>query len=126
MYAIDVDPSLNLLTLELSGFLSVEEIARCMGEMGAAFRHHCMKPGYLMLVDTSACDVQLQAVLGAFKTHAAAFPKARRIAVVNTSSLIRMQVRRVLTQSYMRLFGTVAQARTWLSSDDDAVEQSVA
>jgi hypothetical protein len=126
MYTIDVDPSSNLLTLELSGFLSVEEIARCMGDMGAAFRQHRMKAGYLLLIDTSGCSVQLQEVLGAFQTHAAAFPKARRIAVVNTSSLIRMQVRRVLTQSYMRLFESVAEARAWLFSEHQPAAPDVA
>lgn len=126
MYTIDIDPSLDLIALELSGFMSVDEIARCMGDLGVAFRQYRMKPGYLMLVDTSGCSVQLQEVLGAFAAHAATFPKARRIAAVITSSLIRMQVRRVLTRSYMRLFETAAEARAWLLSADEDSDEGVA
>lgn len=120
MYSIDVSASKNLIDVTLAGFLSVEEV-QCYGaDLTAAFRQHQMKPGYRMRIDTSGCSAQLQEVLGAFQQHVATFPKASRIAVVNNGALTGMQLKRVLSQPYMRIFAAPDEALAWLRESESA------
>ena len=69
---------------------------------------------YVMLIDTRDCSLQSQEVVGIFGDHIAGFPKATRIALVNGSSLARMQLRRLLPRDYARFFDEPDAARDWL------------
>lgn len=114
MYQISFDPPRQLISVELGGLFSVAEVDHYIAELRSGFLRHHFRAGYLMLIDTSACRIQPQDVLVSLGGHMASFPKARRLAVVTGDSLARMQVRRIMKQSYLRIVDTVPEAEQWL------------
>ncbi|WP_375381390.1 STAS/SEC14 domain-containing protein [uncultured Sphingomonas sp.] len=120
MFDIEIDDRAGLVDVRLSGLMSVEEARRYIADLGSAFIRHHMRAGYLMRIDVSLATLQSQEVLAAFQDHMAHFPKARRIAIVTGDSLVRMQVRRVMTQDYARVFATAGEGLVWLLSPDAA------
>ena len=59
-------------------------------------------------------EEQAQEAVRAFRRHFAGFPQASRIAVVTESAIARMQVRREMTQPYLRIFARAESALAWL------------
>lgn len=122
MYTIDMDPAKALIRVRLGGMMTVEEVGLYVADLSRAFLLHRMRAGYIMLIDVSTSVIQSQEVIAALIGHIAAFPKARRIAMVVGDSLARMQVRRVMTQDYTRAFADAGEAEAWLlGADGDAV-----
>lgn len=78
------------------------------------FRAEGLKPGYLLRMDMRESAVQPRETLESFARSFRDFPKASRIAVVTASALQRMQVLRVMTQPYLRVFDDADVALTWL------------
>ncbi len=118
MFHIEIDDRIGLMDVRLSGLMSIEEVRRYIAELGSAFVRHQMRAGYLMRVDVSLAMLQSQAVIAALQDQIAHFPKARRIAIVTGDSLVRIQVRRVMTQSYARMFTTAGEGLVWLLSPE--------
>jgi hypothetical protein len=82
------------------------------------FRAEGLKPGhYRLRMDMSASAVQTQEALGAFREQFQNFPRASRIAIVTPSTIAKLQVRREMTQTYLRLFETADAALAWLTGD---------
>jgi len=119
MYRIVPHPPSNRIEVELGGLMSVTEVAEYIAALRKAFIAGRFRAGYLLLIDVTACPIQPQEMIAAMRDHMASMPKARRIAMVTGSSLSRMQVRRLMTQSYLRIFETADQAREWLLSPAD-------
>ena len=71
---------------------------------------------YRMIIDVSDCPIQSQQMIGEMGRHMATMPRAYALAVVTGSSLARMQVRRLFTQSYVRITATVEEGRAWVLS----------
>ena len=116
MYDISIDDRLKLVSVKLGGLMSLDEVNHYIADLGTAFVRHKLQAGYLMMIDTSQATLQSQDVIGAFQKQIAHFPKARRIAMINGNSLARMQIRRVMTQDYTRIFDNVEEGRRWLLS----------
>jgi hypothetical protein len=114
MYAIDTDPARNLILVRLGGMMSVDEVAEYMHQLRRRFVEDSFRAGYRILVDVSECLIQSQDMIIAMGKHMATFPKASRIAMVSRSSLARMQIRRLMTQSYASVFETPDEALAWL------------
>lgn len=114
-----VTPHANgLIEATLSGFLDVEEVRRYADIVAPAIRKMVARHGrYVMLLDVSDCAIQSQDVVAAFIQHAASVPRARRCAVVTGSSIIRMQVRRILQGPAMRMIADASIARAWLAEE---------
>ena len=125
MYRITPHRNANLIEVELGGMMSVDEVADYMAALRQAFVANHFRAGYRILIDVTACPIQSQEMVEGMRTHMAGMPKASRIAMVTGSSLARMQVRRLMTQDYARVFATPEEARVWLASieqsDADAV-----
>ena len=114
MYKLTVEQSFNIVELQLSGCLSVAEVARYGGEFLGYFGSGRLRVGYRMLLDVTSCAIQPQETIAAFGRQVRDTPNASRIAIVTGSSVIRLQVRRVMTQPYAKLFDDRPEAMDWL------------
>lgn len=110
MYSIAFQHDLNLLDIAWSASFTDEAIAHYARHLKRQFIEEGFKPGYLLRMDMTASAVQPQAAVESFGRNLSDFPKARRIAVVTASAIARMQVRRVMTQPYLRIFSGADQA----------------
>ena len=120
MHRITVIPAHNVVESTLWGFLSVDDVSGYDADLQRHFRSGRLQAGYRMLIDVAGCAIQQQEVINAFQAHVLGCPKASRIAAVTGSSIVRMQVRRVLNQSYMRTFTDRLAAWEWLDIDNTA------
>lgn len=116
MYDIRFRHDLNLLDIAWHGQFSGTEVEAYARDVKTRFVLEGFMPGYLLRMDMSGSAVQPQEALAAFREHLGdgKFPRASRIAIVTPSHIARMQVRREMTQSYMRIFETADMTMEWL------------
>lgn len=117
MYTIAFRPDLDLIDVRWTDLFTVAGVAAYATDLVAGFHAHGFRPGYRLRIDMTGSAPQPRDVLDPFLRHMHAFPKARRIAVVAQSALLKMQVRRLMTQPYLRLFEDAAPALDWLLDD---------
>ena len=115
MFKLMVDPSYSLIESKLAGFLTVAEVQDYASEAEPLIDRCAARGGYRMLIDVSGCSIQAQEVVTAFQRHVARVPQAQRLAVITGSSIVRMQVRRIISRSGIEMFSDRAAAMTWLS-----------
>lgn len=119
MIVVSSEPERKLITVVMSGLLSVAEVERFSEEEQAAVHAMGCKTGeFLLLVITIGEQVHTQEVATAFQKLMTDSPlKARRIALVREGSLPKMQSRRISTvRDYSLVFEDVAEAEAWLFS----------
>lgn len=114
MYAFHFDPARELLDIRWQGPFTPLAVADYARVLKNRFLAEGFKAGYLLRMDMTDSFVQPREVLGAFHESFYDFPKARRIAIVTPSAVARMQVRRIMTQPYLRIFETAGPALDWL------------
>lgn len=118
MYVIDFRHELNLLDIIWKGPFTVESMADYACVLRMRFFEEGYRPGYLLRQDLTGSAIQTQDVVVAFAQCFADFPKAARIAIVTPSTIARMQVRRVMTQPYLRIFDLAEPALDWLLAEE--------
>ena len=118
MYTVVPDPIHPLVRIHLSGFFDSAEVARFWREEQEVARAVLAQHGlYDLLIETPGGGPQGQEVLDAFRRIVTESPvKARRIAIVSGSTLLRMQIRRVFVSDTFQVFATTAEAEAWLTS----------
>ena len=121
MFDIKIDQAQQLVEVRLDGLMGVDEVTECINELRRQFIANRLR-SYVMVIDVSAMPIQTQDMIRTMGEHMAGMPKARAIAVATGSSLARMQIRRLFTQSYARVTSTVEQGRAWVM---DGVEPPV-
>lgn len=114
-FDIAIDSASGVVLLTLTGFLTLEEVADFARRQKASY--DCLAPvkGHLTLCDISACKIQTNEVVEAFRrllTDPAL--RSRRIAFVTGNSPARMQVRRLIDRDSARFFENAADAEAWL------------
>lgn len=114
MYKITIDIPRNYVEVHLGGLLTVEETAAYIAELRHANVTKGMRAAYGMVIEVTKCVIQSQDMLRAMGEHMASMPKARAISVVTGSSLARMQIRRLFTQTYARITATLDEGRAWV------------
>lgn len=114
MYTINFRHDLNLLDIAWSSQFTPEAVADYARDLNAQFLREGFKTGYLLRIDMSASAVQPQDALPAFREHLGDFPKAERIAIVIASTIGKLQVQRVMTQPYLRIFESADESLKWL------------
>jgi hypothetical protein len=114
MFSVTPDPARRLVRATLTGFFTVDEVAAFAAAEQAAAR--ALGPGpFDLLVETPDGTAQAQDVAGAFRTLAeTATVRATRIAVACESSLLRLQLRRILTGDTVAVFENRHDAESWL------------
>lgn len=116
MYDIHFRHDINLLDIAWHGQFSNEGVAAYARDVKARFVQEGFAPGYRLRMDMSGSAVQPQEAVAAFREHLGdgLFPRASRIAIVTSSVIARMQVRREMTQDYLRIFSDADEALRWL------------
>ncbi|SEM42634.1 hypothetical protein SAMN05192583_0160 [Sphingomonas gellani] len=114
MYRIAVDTVHAVVEVTLSGMMTVEEGAAYINDLRRALVVNRLRYGYAMVIDVSECPIQQQDIIQTMRAHMAEMPKARALAIVTGSSLARMQVRRLFTQSYARIAASIDEGRAWV------------
>lgn len=116
MYDIHFRHDLNLLDIAWHGLFSAEQVLDYARDVKMRFAQEGFAPGYLLRMDMSGSAVQPQDALAAFRDHLGRgkFPRASRIAIVTPSAIAKLQVRREMTQPYLRIFAKAEPALDWL------------
>ena len=123
MYDIDFRHDINLLDIAWHGLFSSDGVAAYAREVKGRFVREGFSAGYLLRMDMSKSAVQPQDAVAAFRDHLGdgMFPRASRIAIVTSSAIAKLQVRREMTQSYMRVFADPDAALAWLTETETVV-----
>lgn len=114
-YSLQICSPGDLIVSTLAGFFSLPEVAAYSAETEALIeRCSLAHGGYRILIDVSECAIQSQDVTAAFSRHVAGVPRSRRVAVVTTSPIIRMQIRRIVGRPELAVFEDLPEARIWI------------
>ena len=116
MYTIHVSHNANLVEVGFRGLLTPEEAIERVRAFADLIANKGLPVGYRLLIDVRNCEIQPQDTIRAIALQITSLPKASRIAVVTESPLARFQIRRVFTQPYARIVGTIEQGRAWTVS----------
>jgi hypothetical protein len=114
-YHLQVCAPGDLIIATLAGFFSLADVESYAREAEALIER-CSREhgGYRILIDISDCAVQPQEVTAAFNRHVAAVPRSERVAVVTSSPMIRMQIRRIVGRRDLEVFEGLAEAQEWI------------
>lgn len=119
-FSIVVDPALDLVTMEMSGFFRPADVQAFEAARNEAHRQlKCGKNRHLTLVDMRQMLIQSQdAVVEFQRVLNNPASQSRKIAIVVSQTLARMQIERAAERRDVQFFtdGT-AEARRWLLSD---------
>jgi len=121
MYAFDFHHDINLLDIRWTGHFTPEIAKRYARELLDAFRRSGFRPGYRLRIDMSAINVQPKDAIMTVHEALHGFPRASRIAMVNGSAVGRQQIRRLMTQPYLRVFDPAEDSLTWLMAPEEAL-----
>jgi hypothetical protein len=123
MFSLTIDASRKLIRTTFEGFLELDEVAEWgRQEQAAAAAMGCRSREFLLYVDTARCAIQSQEVVALFQELIATAPrKARRIAIMQGTSLTKMQTRRIVAgNDHIAHFSDEAEAEEWLHATVDA------
>ena len=115
MYEIEFRHDINLLDISWTGLFTPESVKAYAESLTDQFRWSGFRPGYKLRIDMSRSAIQTQDSLAAFRAQFAGFPQASRIAIITPSALARLQVRREMKQSYLRLYDSAKPALDWFA-----------
>ncbi len=115
-FSIDVDPARSVVRITLGGFFGAADVtsfAQAQIKAYAALPKTAER--HLTLCDISACKIQLQEVVDAFR-RLLDDPAlmSRRIAFVIGNSPAKMQIRRMVNRDTARAFERAEDAERWL------------
>ena len=114
MFDVHYQPAYNLVLANLHGFLSIEVVQAYVEKVEPLILRAAERSsGYPIVIDVSQCAIQSQEVVAAFQAHVARMPQARRCAVVTGSSIIRMQIRRIVLGTAVEMFEDRVAAINW-------------
>ena len=117
-YILQVHPTGDLIVSTLSGFFNIDQVAAYTREAESLIGRCSLECGsYRIVIDISDCAIQSQEVTAAFARHVAGVPRSRRVAVVTASSIIRMQIRRIVGRPELAVFDEMADARRWIAQE---------
>ncbi len=114
MYEISFRHDLNLLDIVWKGAFTPELVRRYARELIRQFTDEGFRTGYLLRIDMSESATQPKEVLPTFVEELGNFPKATRIAIITPSAVARLQVSRIMTQPYLRIFSSATESNRWL------------
>ncbi|MEG3091122.1 STAS/SEC14 domain-containing protein [Sphingomonas sp. PB1R3] len=119
MYAFEFRHDINLLDIQWTGLFTPEIATRYARELIDAFRRSGFRPGYRLRIDMNATTVQPKDAIMTVHQALQGFPRASRIAMVNRSAIGRQQIRRLMTQPYLRVFDNAEDSLAWLTAPEE-------
>ena len=103
------------MSLNLGGFFTLADVEAYARDASRTVAECIRRHGqYRVLLDVSDCAIQAQDVIAAFIAHIQRQPVAERTAIVVGSSVIRMQVRRVMDRPNVAVFEDMTAAMAWV------------
>lgn len=121
MYAIHFRHDLNLLDVRWTGLFTPQVALRFAHEVVDGYRRSGFQTGYRLRIDMSAILVHPHDGIMTLHETLRDFPRASRIAMVTRSAIGRQQIRRLMSQPYMRIFDDADAAFAWLIEPADAL-----
>lgn len=118
MYSIVFRHDLDLVDIKWTGLFDQPSVDAYADELIRRFREEGFRTGYRLRMDMSGTSVQPVDAAQAINRRLGAFHRASRIAIVATSAITRLQVRRFMTQDYLRIFDCADAALDWLVAAD--------
>ncbi len=129
-FTIDTDPAREFLHLTLTGDWDQPTAERFGLEVTKAIRGMVAagaRPGhFLTLLDMSRKNILPQNVAAEFAKMIRPDSPSKRIAMVVSGAVHRIQAKRIGNEDRRRCFDTEAEARGWLFTPDDAVPSPAA
>lgn len=118
-FSIHVDPSRDLVRIEMRGLFEPEDVQRFLHERRIAHRRLTCGPNrHLTLNDLRDMKIQPQQSVVAFREMLAdSVYRSRKLAFVAAPTLARSQLMRALNGREAKCFEDVASAETWLFAD---------
>jgi hypothetical protein len=115
-YSVRFRPDLNLVDTVMHGVLTLQQAEAYMDERAAGYARYRIRPGHLMRLDMGEHPAQSQDVVAYMDKRVRDFPIPGRIAVVTSSTIAKLQARRVVysLDGNRRLFEDPAAALAWL------------
>ena len=115
-FAIDVDPSRNLVRIRMSGFFSRADIAAFLEARRVAHRRlDCPPNAHVTLNDVREMKIQSGDIVERFRAMLADPEyRSRRLAFVVAPTLARMQLERAAGAREARFFEDMSEAEAWL------------
>lgn len=114
-FAVTAEPDRDLVRWRIAGLLTPEAAAGLVAARNAAHRTlRCGPNQQVTIADLRGMAIQTQDVVGRFGL-ALADPayRSRRLAVLTSSALARMQIGRILADSPIGFFDDLAEAEAW-------------
>lgn len=117
-FSITGDRGRRLIRARVEGMFSVEELQRFRREHQAAVRAlGGPSGGYDMITDLTGFAIQAQPITQTLHSVIADLPlRPTRSAIVVSSVLLRLQLKRTIPNDKIRFFDTVAEADLWLKT----------
>lgn len=115
MYRIVVDRAHSLVRLDMEGMLTPDEADRLVADLVDRIAEARFE-AYVLVIDVSRCPVQAQAMIETMRGHLPRMKNARRVAIVTGAALVRLQVRRLFDQPFVRFADRYEEARAWVLS----------
>ena len=118
-FSIAIDPARKLLAVTFTGFFTPDALGTYLADKADALaRLGCAPNDHVTLCDFSASGPQSQQVLEFFaRSIADPAHRSRRMAVVVSSALAQLQVRRMVTRSGAACFLHRHDAEAWLTAE---------
>lgn len=115
-YAIDVDPTRDLVRIKMSGFFTPEQLTAFLTARAVAHRQlTCKRNHHVTINDVRDMKIQSQDMVSAFRDLLAAPDyRSRKLAFVVGPTLARSQLLRALDARQARCFDNSAQAEAWV------------
>ncbi|VXC43347.1 hypothetical protein [Sphingomonas sp. AX6] len=119
-FSIHVDPSRDLVRIEMRGLFEPEDVQRFLRARTVAHRDLMCGPNrHLTLNDLRDMKIQPQQSVVAFRDMLAdPVYRSRKLAFVAAPTLARSQLMRALNGREAKCFEDIASAETWLFADD--------
>ena len=122
MFSFEYDAAQGILIVRVEGMWTLPEVARYGREAGPQFEAARIRAGSLrLLVELSRTEVLSQNILAPLAKAGMQFAREDdRVALVVASSLMKLQMRRMIGEAPANIFVSEQAARMWLTAHDQA------
>lgn len=120
MFSFSFDAAAGILCVTVMGSWTLPEVERYAREAGLQFPRARQSAGQLrLLIDLSAADVLSQALMAPLAKAGMQYARADdRVALVVGSTLLKLQMKRMIGGAPAGIFLSEREARGWLLSSD--------
>jgi len=121
MFDFSFDPAAGVLQVRVAGSWTAAEVERYAREARDQFTEARKKAGNLrLLIDLGAAHVLSQELMDPLAKAGMQYSRPDdRVAMVVGSTLLKLQMRRMLGEAPVPIFLSVAEAMNWMLSDKD-------